>query len=104
MNEYENDIAPLVALLDERKIPYRYAADHRMDLMLPELKLHELPTLALAHNKSHIFIGDYSVIRGYVSLGAYEVMYIGEGENPFSEPEQFDTADELLDAIQSVKP
>lgn len=41
----------------------------------------------------------YSIIRGYASFGAYEIMNIGKGKK-FKEPERFKTPEELIEALQ----
>lgn len=85
----------LVALLKARGIKYTFK---RHEGANPELMtlIGYYPT-----GQWHIVIHgkeEYSVIRGMVSYGFYEIMLIGKGKK-FAEPERFETPQELIDAL-----
>ena len=88
--EFRDDMRPLVNLLKKRKIPYIMKQHAGAELRVKKL-IGYYPT-----GKWHIIIADeFSVIRGMVSGGLYEVMNI-KGGSLFKEPERFRSPDELL--------
>ncbi len=95
LNDKNDNMTSLVNLLKKRGIPYTIK-QHPAAKAEPQVKklIGYYPT-----GKRQIIINEtFSVIRGAVSFGLFEIMNI-KGGDQFNEPERFTSAKELLDAL-----
>ncbi len=98
--EFQEDLMPLYHMLVARKIPCKMRL-HPAAESEPQVKkiIGYFPS-----GTNQILIEKdrttYSVIRGMVSFGDYEIMNIGKGKK-FEEPERFGTPKELIEALTS---
>lgn len=91
--EFQDDLTPLATLLKKKGIPYEMK-QHRGY----SPKITDLIGYSPVGKDQIIIKGKYSVIRGMVSFGLYEIMNIGNG-NKFKEPTRFATPEELVDEL-----
>src|SRR3990167_3720168 len=92
--EFADDLTKLSALLTERGIKHELRK-HPAAVAEPQVKdlIGYWPT-----GEWQIIIGKYSVIRGMVSFGDYEIMNIGDGDK-FKDPERFKTPEALVEQL-----
>lgn len=95
--EFNDDMSDLVTLLKKKKIRYVIKKHEEAENKVKEL-IGYYPT-GEWHILIYIKSGTYSVIKGMVSFGDYEIMNIGGGKK-FEEPERFKTAEELFNSIK----
>lgn len=94
--EYIEDMGPLVELLEAKKVPFVLRRHLGANPKVKEL-IGYYPT-----GEWQVIINDeFSVIRGMASWGLFEIMNIKDGAL-FKEPERFETAEELVDALNAV--
>jgi len=93
--EFQEDLMDLYHLLVAQKIPCKIRL-HPFAEKEPQVKkligYFPFGTYQILIKKDNT---TYSVIRGMVSFGAYEIMNIGKGKK-FKEPERFETPEELI--------
>ena len=95
--EPQNDVMPLYDLLVAKKIPCRI----RLHPIIEKELCERLIDYALSGGFQILIEKDgtvYSVIRGGVSFGDYEIMNLGKGKK-FKEPERFKTPEELVEEL-----
>lgn len=96
--EHPTDMSELDALLTKKGIPH-ILRQHPGAASEPTKEI-------IGYNPGgdwQIIIEDtYSVIRGAISFGYYEIMNIADGKK-FTDPERFDTPEELIDELLSPK-
>lgn len=88
---YPTDMSKLQELLDKNKIKY-ILRKHPVAELEPQVKklIGYYPS-----GKYQILTGDYSIIRGMVSFGYYEIMRI-KGKGKFENPERFKNPEDLV--------
>ena len=97
--EFQEDLMPLYAMLTAKKIPCSMRL-HPVAKLEPQVKklIGYFPTgtnqILIKKDKT-----TYSVIRGMVSFGDYEIMNIGKGKK-FKDPERFITPEELVKSLR----
>ena len=96
--EFQEDLMDLYHMLNARKIPCKMRL-HPAAEKEPQVKklIGYFPTgtYQILIEKDNT---TYSVIRGMVSFGAYEIMNVGRGKK-FKEPERFGTPESLIEAL-----
>lgn len=92
-----DDLMPVVTLLGKRKIPHVYRT-HPIAEREPRIKqlIGYYPT-----GEHQIIVADrFSIIRGAISFGYYEVMATGKKGRWARDPERFLSPRALVDAIE----
>ena len=97
--EFQEDLQPLYAMLTAKRIKCLMRL-HPIVEAEPQAK----EMLGYYPSGTHQILIEkdnttYSVIRGMVSFGRYEIMNIGKEGKRFMEPERFDTPEELIENL-----
>jgi len=98
--EFQEDLFSLYCLLIDKKIPCKIQL-HPIAEKEPKVK--ELIGFFPAGTHQILIKKNgttYSVIRGFISFGFYEIMNIGEKGKKFRNPERFVTPEDLIKALR----
>ena len=95
--DYETSVQELCTLFDKKKMKY-VLRRHPVTAQDKEGRVKKLIGCNPA-GEWQILIGDYSIIRGMVSYGYYEIMRI-KGKGRFETSEGFSTPKELVEELE----